>query len=402
MGGTFRVRERFHSIEGGLDRGPVNYIDTSVQWTEHCEDIVGNPTSDNPLYIENGYFDRGYTGSMNGTRPGYGPTEFGYVRYDNYIPEAVRLFPYNQYLSYPGWGGVDSAAAELAAKTNPSTPHVSVPVSLVEMRDFPRLWHHLGDTLFNPLKERRVSLEGLAEDNLAARFGWGPIISDLKKVATFNDAVNRRCAELEALRDDGGFKRNVTLQTSENVVTEENVPLDYTPIAPALNADKTITSSRKVWGSIKWRPGWGGKLPSSDRELRKLVSRLVLGLHEGQITRNAWNAFPWTWLTDWFIDVGTFLDASNNVIAHTPWRVCIMQHVMRSVTFTNPRFINQAPLPDWLTVDGTLGQTGYNAKVRYVPLLPVGPIAGIPFLGSGTLSILGSLAILKGRRGFRN
>jgi hypothetical protein len=348
---------------------------------------------------------------MNGEKPGYSPGQFGYIRYDNYIPEAVRAFPYSSYLTLPGWAGTDVYAAELAAKTNPATPHISLPVSIAEFRDLPRLLRSLGNWLI-ALGYGTRSLKGLsakkilresAEANLAVRFGWKPLISDVLKLMEFQSAVSRRVKELEALRDNGGFKRNVTLSTAENTDVVESTLLDWTPTAPILNARRTISSTRKVWGSIRWRPGWSGNLPDRDDDMRKLAIDLVLGLHAGQITRNVWNALPWTWLTDWFVDTGTFLDASNNSIAHRPFRVCIMTKVVRSVTFTNLHHASDgSPPPDWVGVDGTLGQTGLNAKVRIVPLIPTGPVAGIPFLGSGALSILGSLAILRGRSGYRN
>jgi hypothetical protein len=339
------------------------------------------------------------SGTFNGVRPGYSPGQFGYLKFDSWVPEALQGNP--SWLPYPPWAGEDYFATLLAEVTNPSRPHVSLPVSIAEMRDIPQLMRTYGETLIKPPKVGIA--KKLAEHNLAFQFGLKPLVRDLARVFDIHDKVERRVAEIKALESGDGFKRNATLSDFKDTTTTAGLNFDGS-IGMSTKGTQTIESARKVWGSIRWKPSYYGKLPHGNAEQVKLARRLVLGLHYSQITQNVWNSLPWTWLVDWFYDVGSFLGANNNIIGHLPLRVCIMNFGYRRETWTDLYLAGSPgePIPDWVGATGPFERTGKYWKQRFVPFVPSTPIARIPFLGSGTLSILASLAILRSRRGYRN
>jgi hypothetical protein len=151
-----------------------------------------------------------------------------------------------------------------------------------------------------------------------------------------------------------------------------------------------MSGSAEAWITVRWVPDFGptNRPPSSD-EIRHKAFRAVFGLEASLST--VWEALPWSWLIDWFSDMGDYLQSQRNVVGFHPGQCFQMTHYegwsSRWIDSDHP-----TASPN-LTVDGpaTLQVT---RKVRTLAN-PASISASVPFLTGRQLGILASLAILR-------
>jgi hypothetical protein len=96
---------------------------------------------------------------------------------------------------------------------------------------------------------------------------------------------------------------------------------------------------------------------------------------------------PWSWLIDYFANIGDVLDAGNHHLA-TPNG--------GSVMFTRTTVAKHDRQEQGL--DELSAGTARKVEHFRSPVSTAALTARIPSLGAGQLSILGSLSVLKGRR----
>jgi hypothetical protein len=295
---------------------------------------------------------------------------------------------------YPGIPSGKQMAARLLAGTNPTRPVIRLPVSLFELRDLPMLYHQALTFLTAGRRGdrqgkywRRLSpTQRLASANLATQFGFLPMIRDVKSLFDFTDSVNKRNKELDRLYSSNGLKRRMTLHRGES-----NHSKTWTS-DPSRSRTTKGKGTIHTWGTVRWKPNTRPSSPGrpSDKE----VKRMLLGLTAGDIPANLWNALPWSWLVDWFTNAGDILQANQGRLVCHPTGLCVMNY--RTITWTSEPFtIVTTSGTRTETVTISPGYTFHESKLRALPSATLS--ASIPFLGTGSLSILGSLAVSRGK-----
>lgn len=280
-----------------------------------------------------------------------------------------------------------SIATTAMARTNPSRPHVSIPVFLAELRDLPRLIRDTGRFI---QQGKEIVLAGpsvvgkrdVARNYLSWQFGWKPLLSDINKMLQFSDSVAKRSTELRSLYSKGGLSRRYNYRT-DNAGNTTNGLIESAALL--LNGRTSYTSKRIFWATLKWRPNLTG-LPSRDEDLQALARKLVFGVHSSQQLSNLWEALPWSWLIDWFSDIGDYLQATSNSVAHTSGFVNVMRHSRTDVR------VVPTGVPSWLTASTANGYI--DQKERFI-VSPSPISATLPFLSGRQLSILGAISVLK-------
>jgi hypothetical protein len=302
------------------------------------------------------------------------------------VPSAL----YNQYKALPAHLPYDTNAGQrLIAMTNPGRPDVKVPVFLAELRDIPEMVRDMGH-LAMLVRDKHPSplsaygggspTAGAAKLALLHQFGWRPFLEDILKMADFQDSVEKRKKELKGLGSKDGKRRTVkNLQTvsksSLGIVTVDNSFVNL----PYFTKTTTVVS-----GGVIWKETYPGSSDLSDWSIR----RLVTGFDAGNIAANVWEALPWTWFTDYFNNIGQQLQAGNRTIA-SPSRAWI-----------KIRTISESTHPSKKVNKLICGSGNYRMRLfTRVPYLGgSSAYASLPFLGSGQLSTLGSLAVVKNRK----
>jgi hypothetical protein len=149
---------------------------------------------------------------------------------------------------------------------------------------------------------------------------------------------------------------------------------------------------KELWGTAQWKIADGSQLPFLGAgELDKLSRHLALGLTSHEALATAWELTPWSWLTDWFSNIGDVIAATNNSVGLTWSKIC----VMRRMTCVTDAKVDRSLSTPWVTLDSDF-VIEYERKERYpcTPVLPF-PFPTLPIIDSGKLSILASLAALR-------
>lgn len=336
-----------------------------------CHDTVGEPDKDHPLTIDSTNLNPLI---LNGETSGYFFKEYPIITSFGtpILPEKAQV-------------SMSAFAAYVVSDTNPARSDVQLPVSIRELRDFPRTIEGLGLTILRRHRYKDVP-KALADYYLSQEFGMKPLLGDLKKVLEFGDLVENRIDEFNRLTEKGGLKRRRRGPTHKSTSTTSTKAGYSRGVLFYVKFRRSHKS--EVWGTVRWKPKQSFvRLTSDDK--RDLARRLVLGLDPSQITENIWESIPWSWLVDWFSNIGDLLGALNNRVAMLPSHVCVMRHS----TSTNTTL----PVTHLSWVSTKEGVTTRDIKERHV-VFPYQPTVHIPFLTGRQVSILGSLGISRSHK----
>lgn len=294
------------------------------------------------------------------------------LRYrDGQFPESLKTS-----LAIAGRPSDGQLAFDLVKRTNPSRPEVDLPVSVVELRDIPRLLKTYGDNLRN-----------VPNTILKYQFGIAPLVSDLRKVMSFHDYVNRRYAEINALYAKG-LRRTVDLWSGSTPEYRSASGRYVESLFTTIVCDEYRSGSTTVRGHIRWVPT--RKVPNISNAAKRLQAlKAISGLTVDFST--AWNLIPWSWMIDWIAPIGDSLEAYRNTVGARPAKIVLMEETHSKFRSQRTSSLNSAY--KFTELNGS-----FIRKRRYLAT-PSPEIASFPELSSRRLSILSSLAALRLQRG---
>lgn len=357
---ALRERERKTYEYGSFKRWANQPAVTStvVDFYEKCTDEVPSPPPQgNYFRVER----LRYWGSViNG-----GPDPYGEYTYRNSPSSAKVGQLYPNILAPDDAPSLNAMATKLLRDTNPNTPSVDVPAFLRELKDFPRMLQLAG----------RGFLQKSASANLSYQFGWKPFMGDLVKLLDFQRRVKERVAYLNNLKETGHKAFNRTLYKGSRVSEHHDNGLDI---------KISQTYNLKIWGFVVWSLDPSTKLPETDEALLRLADRLSHGLSLNMAA--VWETLPWSWLIDWFTNVGDILNSQRNLLPMVSSVPQIMVGMRREAFHDEKTFWGGA-------YHLSQGSFHHETKERFRVTGNTFE-AKLPFLTNRQWSILGSLAIL--------
>lgn len=366
----------YHSFYGTTDVSGTMYL------RKEMLDTIGNFPNPNGLWISTRYSDFPV---LFGTKHNY----LGQIEREfNHCPVGARHWtPPDPGIDFPE--PTDLAKSEYAwdtmASTNPSVPHVSVPVFVGELKDLPLLVKDWGGNL----------LRKVAKGHLTWRWAVKPMMSDIAKMTTFVDAVDKRVDKLRRLRDTNFLNGRAGLAARTDNFTEGTKLYFFNTLGDYYSGYVDTLTTEKVWGSAQWRLDPGVVLPKSAEGLRKLALQITFGIDGYESLATAWELLPWSWFIDWFTSIGDAVASGRNTVPCTASNICLMQTLKSKVRIR----LDGAFQPTWSHLEGHYADS-LTVKRRYViSTIPPFVVTSLPFLDGGKWSILGSLAVLKSRRG---
>lgn len=223
--------------------------------------------------------------------------------------------------------GHGSLMAKLLANSNPASPEFLLPNYLFELKDLPdmirqggRIAHALTTGTVNYrryIRPGRIA-QDMAAANLAIQFGWLPFINDLKSIVLLQSSIDKSRKKIEELQSGKGLYVSHKLGSiTDNI--EGDWPV-WSGASLTVYANFKGVRTTESWGVARWKPNRSAaNMPSSDADFR----RRVLGLSLDNVPLNVWESLPWSWLVDYFVNVGNLLKANNRSIA-TPVSGCVM------------------------------------------------------------------------------
>lgn len=182
-----------------------------------------------------------------------------------------------------------------AVKPSMST-RLNLSVSLMELMDIKKLWDILPNKHFR-LKDWHSVLHYANGLHLNYNFGWKPFLGDVLGVLETLNTFEARLSRL--LREQNRPLRKRFSESGTKVESLWSTPVPNTPrtIEYDLSAQANFTSCFDFTYSL---PDY------KMQELRNRAWLDALGLHA--TIGNLWQILPWSFVVDWFVDVGGMLD----------------------------------------------------------------------------------------------
>jgi hypothetical protein len=226
------------------------------------------------------------------------------------------------------WGDVSSYGAEAWNKFKPGKSEADFSVFFGEIRETPKMLRTSAlafNKAWKQIRSRhgRSATREIANQHLNNLFGWTPFLSDLRKFVT---AYQRMDDMLKQIKRDNGkwVRRRGTVHTKEDRTWSGTycparimpLPQPWHFVGGSISdpkACKTVlyrTVKQRVWFSGKFRY----YIPDIEDGMWELNARRKLfgaTLTPGVV----WNLIPWSWLVDWFGNIGDVLDNLDDGLA---------------------------------------------------------------------------------------
>jgi hypothetical protein len=270
---------------------------------------------------------------------------------------------------------------------------VDLPLFAYELKDIPEMIKSRWDAVARTSKRsfldprRKADIRDLpkdvAKDYLEYNFAIAPLVSDLAKMLGFVQAVEKKLNMLRHLAERGSAGGYAVVYDDwvESGLITQFVADTYQEVR---QVTFNVGTSRRKWGTTTWVPTVPVPRRTKQEDL-DLAVRLVFGLDFSFATM--WNGMPWSWLIDWFSNLGDIFDGNRNTIPVKHGGSCIMKHTKTKVT-------NLALIPT--ATQGTLSVRAADCLSETKLRTPVGdasplPEFGLPVLTGRQLGILASL-----------
>jgi len=272
----------------------------------------------------------------------------GHIPYYGGIPSVFTqaTFPADSAVRFYAKGALPGTnlttlGTKFISQTIPTNPVVDGSVALAELfrEGLPSM---IGSAL---LKNRASFFKSLGSEYLNIEFGWKPLVSDLQNAA--KAVVESEKIIRNLIKHSGKDLRRKRLLPPEistvpgflNNVNPSNLGPRWTSPTTMFTTDRTV---RQQWFSGCYVYHYD---PSRMTELSRIATqaRILYGL---KLTPDVlWNLAPWSWLVDWFANVGPIL--SNVSAFQNDGLVLKYGYVMEHTTRTyNRAWYGSKLIPD--------------------------------------------------------
>jgi len=343
-----------------------------------CDDTVGNFRNANDFLLVESKFDMP---TFSGRFPVTGsPTKELFscpADYQPSVPSPLSEFPAFTPVE------LSNLAWEALAATNINTPALNAQTFIAELKDLPSLIKGWGSNL----------LKNVARGHLTWRWALKPMIRDLTTMFNLAESINAQANRLATLSQRKVERRRKALRSSS--VTPPPTTVQLKSVGANIQGLRRVTYTEKVWCTVTWKLRDDAVIPPlCSTELLNLARRLTLGITSHAALETLWEVMPWSWFADWFLGVGTVLQATNNTVPVTWHTICIMR---TSEAIAEVTAKSSSVDLGWCHMSGPFRQSEIRKERRVAsPILPLAP-SSLPFLSGKHWSILGSLAVLKRR-----
>jgi len=357
--------------------------------TETCTDVVGHPHRMNPLDIHATYWER-FT-PINGER-----TYLGYEEKQvNAVPSCVYIGSHASAETVPGH--YEDYTSAIAA-AHPGEPKVDLPVFLYELKDVPYMLKHAKERALNywrnlgePPTLRQVKhitfTKNRGEDWLNYYFGWRPFFSDLADIARIASELPERHQRFSRWAQQKYISRRSRLGENTRREVNNRYPFDSFLYNWYASAEDTFTTEKWCVSHWKTDPYHFDSILQGVTKGRLIRQYLGLDVNIAHI----WDAMPWTWLSDWFVNIGDMIHIHANRFGIHFDEACVMEHNRAE------RVITPRPRSGFTTGQAVIVDERKSRLVVGPSLLP----SGFNYLNPNQLVTLASLKVTRARQWHR-
>nr|UJQ85149.1 MAG: hypothetical protein 1 [Leviviridae sp.] len=292
--------------------------------------------------------------------------------WEEYKPPNRANYAYCPTITPINW---DYWRTKALANINPNKPEVDIPVFIAELRDLPRM---LAQAV--RLLRGRATKADLAGSYVAYSFGWAPLISDIGKMLKLQALIAKRVQYLKKAASKKGNRVKRQLGTNTIDRPGYSYQLSWLNSPPSIKGRATVTEVQKVWFTAQLQ--LIGQLPANNAAYQAAASAAVIGSRFSVST--LWEAMPWSWLMDYFVNIGDILEAGRGGIPYHVSNMCIMAE-----SIVHDR------VGEWSHTSGlqcTGGSLTTHVKQRSVSYQPMPMLSMRPFFTKHMAGILASIA----------
>jgi len=224
---------------------------------------------------------------------------------------------------------VGAFGPELYRQASPAKPLMDLGNAIFELKDLPSMvkqgYTSVRRVLDNRGRPLDLQLKDVANFQLATNFGWLPLLSDT--IGLYNAQRQLAATIAQLLRDNGrpvrrsfradrfSSKSSKELESGETAYVERLYPGGGVTQAQSGPNPWTLSleSSVKVWFSGQFRYWLPEQGHMTENRWTGLMIRRLLGLTPTPL--RIYKAMPWSWLIDWFANVGDNLANLNTNVA---------------------------------------------------------------------------------------
>jgi len=248
-------------------------------------------------------------------------------------------------------------SAQAYPRTAPALEKAGVAVAVAESRDLPRMmkqtsqaFHFAWDRLLSkPLPNWRQAPKAASDQFLNEQFGWVPFLADLRKFKNVYDNFHEYCGRI-ANDNNKWVKRKSTLLVGDPIYTriDGGIGQRCEPLGGMFTSG-TLFRAQPTWecgmitsthvttsGLFKYyRPEFDYHDPHYHGMFNMAMRAATL--YGARVNpSNIYKATPWSWLADWFTNLGNIVDAASGwatdgIVAKYLY---LMHHQMRTIRLT--------------------------------------------------------------------
>jgi len=284
-------------------------------------------------------------------------------------------------------------------KAAPGRPTASVANAAIEL--FREGLPSIPGRLFRRLTTARSA----GSEYLNVQFGWKPLLSDIRKMYETYRNIDKQLNQL--VKDNGrGIRRRRSLGKETSTIVTQGPRLqcyaNLTGFVPPLgNTNAASYGQTDTIRHVHTERWFAGKfryyIPDiGSDQWTKRATRALYGLNPTPDV--LWNALPWSWLADWFANVGDVVSnmsdhAAENLTAEYAY---VMEHSLSQTTVSARGY--SAPFTDLLSQQYKNGsyECSYSDKLETKARIGASPFGfGLTFDGFSLYqsSILAALGI---------
>lgn len=263
------------------------------------------------------------------------------VYYGDYLAKGIAFGSMDVRTLTPPWlpsiGEVDTQlkaqySAKGYARTRPGNPVATAGQFLIELRDLPSM---LPLSIFRgpfqgiPKRAKRfvaeaMKIPGQNQGNLHLlwQFGWKPFIRDLQRMYFLWQTMDKHLAKL--VRENGkNIRRQASLESQDTYVIDDRgaygFPGAYVngfpgEIITVGNGSSSYLSWKRTSVKAWYVASYQYYMPDiGSSQWTTAAKRALFGINP--TPELIWNVLPWSWLTDWFVNVGDVIsNISENAV----------------------------------------------------------------------------------------
>jgi hypothetical protein len=258
------------------------------------------------------------------------------------------------------------------------------------------------------LKRQTRRAADAGSDYLNVQFGWIPLLSDVRKIAT---ALAVATAAITG--DNASTHRRRHKPEKDETISGTSSSLAFylrhaSPITGGGTSD-SFTSMSSLVSSSNWFVQRHEidyyfeaefiRLPEGQKDYSSYLTRLDELMRWDITPMDLWQLAPWSWLVDWFFDIGGQLDAWNSATSNRI--LSLYAYGMRDERLTTTSIVSNITPLSGVTYTGpttcfTQIVTRRRQRIKANPFgYTLNPLSS---LSAGQMAILGALGLTKVRR----